>query len=269
MKMRHQQVLRAVCIALLAAGSLYWAACSTSTTPSGDGTVSIYMVDSPAPYDSVVVFVTRVEVRTTGSDTISDWSEVRGDSVRFDLLVLRNGARGVLGSHVLVPGHYTQIRLIVGAGSYVVDGGVKHALTIPSGMESGIKLNHDFDIVAGQTYELLLDFDAGRSIHMTGNGKYMMNPVIRVSAIAATGSVKGVISPASAKALVWATMGVDTVETLADPLTGAFVLPGLLSGTIAIHCAPENTSFRDTTITGIPIVNMQQTDIGTVTLRLQ
>ena len=62
-----------------------------------------------------------------------------------------------------------------------------------------------------------------------------MNPVIRVTAVAATGSVSGVIDPASAHAFVWTTMGLDTVTTSADHTTGAFKLWGLVNGTYAIR----------------------------------
>lgn len=271
MKFQRRLRMGALIGAILFAGSIMWYACSSSTSPStaGSGTMNMYLADAPAGYDSVVVAVIGVEVLMSGNDSSNGWTVVRpnADSVKFDLLVLRNGARAVLASNVLLPGHYTQIRLILGPGSYVVVSGVKYPLTIPSGMQTGIKLNHEFDIVAGQTYELLLDFDADRSIHVTGNGKYMMNPVIRLAVVAATGSIAGAIDPASANTLVWTTMGADTVETVADHSSGAFVLSGLINQTYAIHCEPEDTTFRDTILTGIAVAIQQQTAVGTVVLR--
>lgn len=269
MKSQPRFLLETLIVSALLAGSMFLFSCTESTTTAnGSGTVRMYMTDAPADYDSVVVVISRVEVQVTSNDTVSGWSTVRADSATYDLLVLRNGSRAILGTSPLLPGHYTQIRLIVGEGSYVIDNGVKHALTIPSGAQSGIKLNHGFDIAAGQTYELLLDFDAEKSIHVTGNGKYMMNPVIRVSAIEATGSIAGVVVPASADTWVWTTMGVDTIATLANHTTGVFVLPGLIEAHYAIHCAPTSTAFRDTVVTNIEVDKMKQTDVGTVALRL-
>jgi len=268
-KTQYRLIVGGLLGVLLIAGMLRWMACngSSTVTNNGSGATKMYLTDSPAQYDAVVVDVIRVEVLMAGSDSTNGWTAVRSDSANYDLLVLRNGARAVLDSAGLVAGHYTQIRLVLGTGSYVVVAGVKYFLTIPSGMESGVKLNCDFDIVAGQTYELLLDFDAGQSIHVTGNGKYMMNPVIRCAAIAASGSIAGVIVPASANTWVWTIMGADTVETIADNTTGDFVLQGLIAGTYSIQCVPGVTTYRDTTLTEIAVVNQQQTIVGTVLLR--
>ncbi|MEJ2507668.1 MAG: DUF4382 domain-containing protein, partial [Ignavibacteriaceae bacterium] len=63
------------------------------------------------------------------------------DSTRyFDLLQLRNGANVLLGDAELQAGSYTQIRLIVTSENYVIVQGIKTLLTIPSGIQTGIKL---------------------------------------------------------------------------------------------------------------------------------
>ena len=103
--------------------------------------------------------------------------------IRYGILIFYNwlyGANAVLGDTSLSAGKYTQILLIVEDGSYVVDGGVKNNLIIPSGSQSGIKLNHSFDIEGGNLYEFYLDFNVDKSIIITGNGQYKLKPVIRV-----------------------------------------------------------------------------------------
>jgi hypothetical protein len=50
-------------------------------------------------------------------------------------------------------------------------------LRIPSGK---VKLNREFAVENDSTTTMLLDFDGDRSIHQTGNGTYMMSPVIGV-----------------------------------------------------------------------------------------
>ncbi|MDL1978816.1 MAG: DUF4382 domain-containing protein, partial [Deltaproteobacteria bacterium] len=46
---------------------------------------------------------------------------------------------------------------------------------------SGIKILHGFDINKGQTTELILDFDASRSIVKAGSsGKWLLKPTIKV-----------------------------------------------------------------------------------------
>jgi hypothetical protein len=46
-----------------------------------------------------------------------------------------------------------------------------------------VKLNRQFDVPAGGATTILLDFDGDRSIHETGNGRYMMRPVIAVVSV--------------------------------------------------------------------------------------
>jgi len=58
--------------------------------------------------------------------------------------------------------------------------GEKHKLTVPSGTQSGLKLTKGFTITADNETVLFLDFDAQKSVHKTGNGKYKMKPTIKI-----------------------------------------------------------------------------------------
>jgi hypothetical protein len=180
---------------------------------------------------------------------------------------LTNGNFDILGSNKLDIGHYSQIRLKIGTGSNVVVNGVRHDLEIPSGSQSGLKLNHAFDIQADALYELTLDFDASRSIHVTGNNRYSMRPVIRVVANVISGSVSGVVSPAMAMAQISTTIGSDTVMTYANELTGGFKLMALPAGTYSIKIESGINLYADSTVTGVNIISQQNTDIGTIVLR--
>jgi hypothetical protein len=131
---------------------VFFAGCSDNSTNStdpvtqGKGLLKIYLVDSPASFDSVIIYVKQVEVHKSGSDSTSGWYVINDSLRSFDLLQLVNGASAVLGDSVLTPGNYTQIRLILADGSYVIDNGIKHDLIVPSGTQTGIKLNHAFTI---------------------------------------------------------------------------------------------------------------------------
>jgi len=182
-------------------------------------------------------------------------------------LTLRNGASQVLGDRELAVGKYTQIRLIIGAGSNVVIQDTTYPLQIPSGTQTGIKLNSEFDIAAGELYELVLDFDADRSIHLTGNGVYMLKPVIRVQAMVTSGSISGVVLPVAARAVISTILAPDTVSAFADTLSGAFKLMALPAGSYSVTITPGDTLLADTTIAGVLVVAQQDTNLGTVTLR--
>ncbi len=251
--------------------------CSKSSNPtgpqSGQGEMKMYMADSPAAFDSVIVEVDSVEVHmetegndsTGGEDSTGGWITVSDKPAKYDLLALRNGITTLLGDVRLSAGHYTQIRLMLGAGSYVVVNGVQHALTIPSGFETGIKLNEQFDIEADQTYALTLDFDAGRSIIVTGNGTYMLKPTIRAEANATSGTISGIILPPSAGAEVWTVSGSDTISTDVEETTGVFKLMAVPEGTYTVNIQAEGT-FKDTTIANVIVVRQQDTSIGTIIL---
>ncbi|TFG93294.1 MAG: DUF4382 domain-containing protein [Candidatus Atribacteria bacterium] len=237
-----------------------------STDPSqGNGTLKLYLVDSPSSFDSVIVFVKQVDVHKSGSDSTSGWFVINNTLRRFDLLELRNGASAVLGDSVLGSGKYTQIRLILADGNYVIDNGIKHNLTVTSGMQTGIKLNHEFMIEPNNLYELLLDFNVDKSIHITGNGKYMMKPVIRVMPMITSGTISGQVLPLDAQATVFTTIGSDTVSTYPD-VDGFFKLMALPQRVYDVTIFPDTTVYKYSVITGVNVSANQNTDIGTITL---
>ncbi len=244
-----------------------YAGCSednSTNPPAGQGQLKIKMVDSPALYDEVNVVVNRVEVHMADSSE-GNWMVINPVPHTYDLLQLTNGASVVLGDTFLTAGHYTQIRLILGEGSNVVVNGVTFPLTIPSGMQTGIKLNHEFDIEPDNLYELLLDFNADRSIHVTGNGKYMMNPVIRVMPVVTSGRISGQVIPTDADAAIWTLAGADTVTTFPDP-EGYFSLMALPEGTYDVHVDPDNAAYNDTVVTNVDVTAGNNTDIGVIDL---
>jgi len=239
---------------------------STSSGPTGTGEIRMYLVDSPSEYNAVNIVVTRVEVHMADADSNSGWWVVNDSTATYDLLTLANGANAILGDTLLPAGHYTQIRLYIGDGSNVVVDGITYPLTIPSGQQSGLKLNHQFEIEPNTLYELTLDFDAESSINQTGNGEYMLNPVIRVIANVVSGTISGTIDPAAAHPWIWTVAGLDTCSTYADALSGYFMLMALPEGTYAVHIEPTDATYQDTTISGVQVMAEQNTDLGTIVL---
>lgn len=245
--------------------------CSDQTTNvdpvDQNGRLKMYLIDSPAALDSVIICVTRVEVHKAGNDSTSGWFVINDSTRYFDLLQLTNGASAILGDTSLAAGQYTQIRLFIGDGSYVVDQGIKHDLEVPSGSQSGLKLIHQFTIEAGKLYELLLDFNVEKSIVITGNGKYKLKPTIKVTPVVISGSISGVVLPLDAQPTIWTVYGTDTITTYTD-LQGHFKLMGLLQGFYDINIISLDTMvYRDTVITGVQVFANQETDIDTVTLQ--
>lgn len=241
---------------------------STNVDPvDQNGRLKMYLVDSPSTLDSVIICVTRVEVHKSGSDSTSGWFVINDSTRYFDLLLLTNGASAVLGDTSLAPGQYTQIRLIIGEGSYVIDQGVKHELEIPSASQTGLKLIHQFTIESGKLYELILDFNVEKSIIITGNGKYKLKPTIRVMPVVISGSISGQVLPLEAQPTIWTIYGADTITTFTD-LQGFFKLMALDQGVYNVNIIPADTMmYRDTVVANVQVIANQNTDIGIIQLQ--
>ncbi len=177
------------------------------------GVVSVSMTDAPAcGYDAVNVTVSKVRVHQSdsASDHAAGWTDITLSPARkINLLNLNdptqpNLALDNLGETPLAAGHYTQLRLVLVpnsggsplANSIVLSGTLNEiALETPSAVQSGIKLIHQFTVGAGQRVDLLLDFDACKSIVKRGNGTYALKPVIKVIPFVLNG-IEGFVDPA-------------------------------------------------------------------------
>lgn len=265
-------------LALVALGlSLGLAAGCGDGGPSspGYGTMRVRMTDAPGDFDEVNLVLTEVSVRRDGAAPDSDSVDVDGEWIvlsdgpaTYDLMDLRNGVFATIGEADLPAGSYSQVRLKIGSGSTIVVDGTSHPLVIPSGSQSGLKLVGDFDVTDGGTTDIGLDFDAARSIHETGNGKWMMKPVVRVMPVSASGGIRGTIVPDSTAATVWLLQLPDTVGSTVAALDGHFQFAVLAAGTYDVRVEPDS-GYRDTTITGVIVSGGSTTDLGTVTLTPQ
>lgn len=160
-------------------------ASNTGSTTTTLGSLIIKMKDKPVTdADQVWVTISNIVVHMADPDEFIEVSDVEQD---FDLLDLKDNPVPIVSAD-LEAGHYNQIRMDVVEGSIVFleDDGqgelveVPHDLKIPS---NEIKIPVQFYIEASGQTELILDFDAEKSIHVTQQGKkdsYKLRPVIKV-----------------------------------------------------------------------------------------
>ncbi len=257
-------------LGILVAFLYYGCSKSNPTSPTSTmGTMKVMMIDSPADYSAVNIVIDSVQAHITSSDSASGWFTLNNKQATYNLLQLVNGANAVIGEANLQAGTYSQIRLFIGEGSNLVMNGQTYSLTIPSGFQTGIKLNVDANVQAGVTYLLTLDFDANRSIVSTGsllNLQFKLKPVIRVVTTGTTGIISGAVSPDSVSSNVWAVSGSDTVSTSTDA-SGGFKLQYLQSNTYSVTIAPQDmTTYKDTTISNVTVTASNTTNVGTVVL---
>src|SRR6187401_2655502 len=168
------------------------------------GTASVSVTDAPAcGFDEVNVTVTKVRVHQSdhASENAAGWPDITLTPPRkINLLELNdptqpNFALDRLGETPLAAGHYTQLRLVLDRNTgpslansvFLENTTTEIALDTPSAVHSGIKLIHQFNVDSRQRVDLLLDFDACKSIVKTGNGRYKLQPVIQVIPFALNG----------------------------------------------------------------------------------
>ena len=159
------------------------------------GTLSLGLTDGPPPRDTYeAIYVTIKEIRVNHED--KGWETLNGPDLNlpqtFNLLELVNGIIADLGAVELEAGHYNQMRLMLGTEpvgeqhdypNYLILKGDDEQipLKVPSGYQTGIKLVKGFDIEHKGSTELILDFDALKSIVKAGkSGKYLLKPTIKV-----------------------------------------------------------------------------------------
>jgi len=174
---------------------------STPNGGSATGTLSLGLTDSPTDlYSAVYVTLREIQVHSTGEspESESGWITLATPNKTYNLLELRDGIVEGLGEGPLPAGGYTQMRLRIGPtpddspnilcqshpfANYVIDADDDeiHELKVPSGEQTGIKIVNNFEIAPNQTTELIIDFDANKSVVKAGNsGNYNLKPTIKV-----------------------------------------------------------------------------------------
>ncbi|MDH5668002.1 MAG: DUF4382 domain-containing protein [Nitrospira sp.] len=250
------------------------------------GTVSVSLTDAPAcGYEAVVVTVKEVRIHqssTENDQNAAGWKDITLDPPRsINLLELNDPTQTSLGLDYLgetqvTAGHYTQLRLVLEENkgndplmwsNYIVlesgdpnthDPSERIKLGTPSGIQTGIKLIHQFTVGSGQRVDLLFDFDACHSIVQTGSGKYKLKPVIKVIPYELNG-IEGFVdaSLVGQHVIVSAQDGGEVIRAVVpnsstDPdFRGKFFLPRLDPGSYDVVITADNHA--TTVITEVPV----------------
>lgn len=146
--------------------------------------MTVKMTDAPAAFMQVNVEILQVSVHYGDTTESGTWVDLPTNAGIYDLLTLQDSLTVVLAdANGLPTGEVSQIRLLLGDENTVLVDSVAFPLITPSGQQTGIKINLDYTLQAGFTYEVLLDFDAEQSVVIQGNGSFLLKPVIRVESI--------------------------------------------------------------------------------------
>lgn len=247
------------------AATLAFTACSKNEASTGKSRIQVALTDDPGNYDAVFIDVQDVRINYTG-DAEKGWQSLAGVKTgTYDILRLVNGKDTVLADAQINTGKIQQIRLVLGPNNYVKVNGRTYDLATPSAQQSGLKLKINQTVAEGITYKLLMDFDASRSIVLTGNGKYILKPVIRTSLEAIGGSIKGSVLPNGFATAVYALNGADTVAGTYT-VNGYYMLKGLGAGAYSLAFAPSDASYQKQAKTGVNVTVNNVTVVDTVRL---
>lgn len=137
----------------------------------------ILLTDGPGDFQQVNIDIEEVRIKTS-SDT-SQWLTLNTYAGIYDLLLLQNGVDTLLVTDTLPPVTIQEVRFILGNDNTVMVDSVLYPLSTPSAQQSGLKIKVDKALNL-DVNTLVFDFDAAASILQTGNGSYLLKPVIKV-----------------------------------------------------------------------------------------
>jgi hypothetical protein len=267
--MYFMKLAKALSLSLLATVILFFACSKNESGSSGKARFQVRLTDAPGEYAAVYIDVEDIKINYS-NDTANGWQSLPNvHAGEYDLLKLTNDDDTLLADAELNTGRIEQIRLILGTENYVVLKGQTNRIKLetPSAQQSGLKLNIHQDINSGVLYTLLLDFDVAKSIHQTGNGKYMLKPTIRTVLNAVGGSIKGYVKPNNFQTLVLAIQGADTPASTYTN-SGNYLIKGLPAGNYDLHFVPTDATYQKQIKPTIGVTVGNVTTVDTVTLIL-
>ncbi len=257
--LRVGQISVALALAALAGG------CKNSESP-GTGQLSVVMADSPiVGVQSATVWISRVYL-IGGADSTGTRYTISNTPQQYDLLTLQNGVTAALGTTTIPVGNYTQLRMVVDSARLTLSGGLTFVggsasttVMVPSGAQTGIKINFQgpVNVTPGQTI-LVVDFDAAANFHLTGPAGaptgVLFTPLLNATVENVAGSIAGkVAADSTEKATIYAIFASsgDTLgSALADSATGTYKIWYLPPGAYHVVAVGSGLSATDTVTLG-------------------
>jgi hypothetical protein len=200
---------------------------------------------------AIKITINKVEVHKAGpndNDTESDetfesndtsstgWITVVSGINTYNLLDLVDKPGQVMGQKTLSSGKYTQIRLYVSSAELTLNNKT-YSMKVPSSRFYWI---HPFNIEAGKTTSLTLDFDASDSITETGKDKYILKPVVKI--------LSEISTPVTTISTTVNTTS-TTISTISSTTTIATTTTSTATTTTTIETTTSTTTIATTTTT--------------------
>lgn len=180
-----------------------WGCDLNGTSEADSGRLIVRITDFPFPFDAAAeanVEIVRVEL--VGND--STQTLVLSDSPQaFNLLELQDGVTATVADVRVLDGDWEQLRFIVaGDASVLMKDSTEYALKLPSGAETGIKLNlPDIDLSEVDDAAIVtVDFNVEHSFVVMGNPStpagiqgFLFKPVLKIESLEIDGEPVDII----------------------------------------------------------------------------
>ncbi len=226
------------------------------------GNFALHLTDSPADYDHIYLDIQSIEVNHASQGWIKIGPSTPGI---LDILRFNNTFDTLIANADIPAGNLGQLRIILGSNNTIVVNGTAKNLTIPSGGQSGLKININETIQTNATTEFWVDFKAGASIIELGNGNYHLTPVLRSFNGQTNGKLVGYVLPLNANAYVQLFRGTDTLLAIPEP-DGFFGFSGVQGNNYNLRIVPTAGTYQDSIIPVLEIIGNQLYNTGNITL---
>lgn len=261
----------------------------TDINETGSGKLVLKLTDAPFPIDLIdqaLVTIDKIEIRSAidsddegelsyqnqnqGSSTNEQIMEnhpfivLSEETQEFNLLSLTNGITSDLIQMEIGTGEYDMIRMHIVDAKVILKDGREFALKIPSGTESGLKIQIEPELVVedGVVNEVLLDFDVSKSFIVQGNANskagvkgFIFKPVIRAVSQKQCSRVEGMVyegenTPVE-QAHVQIMQGDSILTSSFTDEDGNYAMIGIPEGSYTMIC--EKEGYGTVTVTGVEV----------------
>jgi hypothetical protein len=269
---------------------------SSATTTTTNASTPLLLTDAPlAGAQAVTVSIDKIEAHAVGGAFVDTGVAPQPN---IDLLSLKS-TELLLGNAKLAPGKYTALRLTISNPTITIAGTTSPLVPVTGHGGASAAQKHGADTTAssdgksatllvaapftvaadGSSSPLLLDFNVARSIVATGNGQYLLKPVIPVVHKDDSGMVSGAVAlspppaPGSEPDVEVSVMRHGQTDpsqeengTEADDAAngGGFTAHALSSGTYDVTVTAQG--YAPVTLPSVTITPGSHPNLGTITL---
>lgn len=138
-----------------------------------------YSMKSTDSIEAVNVDIQQISFHTSGDSTVSSgWFDLETIPGIYNLMDFVEDDTLIAFDSLVASQTISQVRLLLGDSNTVMIDSVLYELETPSAQSSGLKVQVHAQMIPDSSYVIMLDFDPEQSIKQTGNGQYILKPVI-------------------------------------------------------------------------------------------